>query len=142
MSDSLQLSSPRHSPGQNTGVGSLSLLQGISPTQGWNPGLPHYRWIPYQLSHKGSPKNTGVGSLSLLQQVFPTQESNWGLLNCRCIIYQLSYQVSLTKEQQLLLVAIKSLYYYKHGATGWPVLILTNPWRREEKSVWSRWEAL
>ena len=90
----------------------------------------------------GKPKNTGVGSLSLLQQVFPTQESNWGLLNCRCIIYQLSYQVSLTKEQQLLLVAIKSLYYYKHGATGWPVLILTNPWRREEKSVWSRWEAL
>ena len=39
---------------QNTGVGSLPLLQGISPTQGSNPGLPHCRWILYQLSHQGS----------------------------------------------------------------------------------------
>ena len=37
-------------------MGSLSLLQGIFPTQGWNPGLPHCRWILYQLSHKGSPR--------------------------------------------------------------------------------------
>ena len=43
------------SPGQNTGVGGLSFLQGIFPTQGSNPGLPHCRWILYQLSHKGSP---------------------------------------------------------------------------------------
>ena len=43
-----------HSPGQNTGVGSLSLLQGIFPTQGLNPGLPHCRQILYQLSHQGS----------------------------------------------------------------------------------------
>ena len=42
-------------PGQHTGVGSLSLLQGIFPAQGSNPGLPHCRWILYQLSHKGSP---------------------------------------------------------------------------------------
>ena len=34
--------------------GSLSLLQGILPTQGPNPGLPHCRQIPYQLGHKGS----------------------------------------------------------------------------------------
>ena len=40
---------------QNTGVSSLSLLQGIFPTQGLNPGLPHYQQILYQLSHKGSP---------------------------------------------------------------------------------------
>ena len=38
------------------GVGSLSLLQGIFPTQGSNPGLPHCRWSLYQLSHQGSPK--------------------------------------------------------------------------------------
>ena len=50
------LYSPRNSPGQNTGVGSLSLLQGIFPTQRWNPGLPHCRQILYQLSHKGSPR--------------------------------------------------------------------------------------
>ena len=41
-----------YSPGQKTGVGSLSLLQGIFPTQGSNPGLSHCRWILYQLSHK------------------------------------------------------------------------------------------
>ena len=59
MSDSLQphgLYSPWNSPGRNTGVGSLSLLQGIFPAQGSNPGLPHCRQILYQLSHKGSPR--------------------------------------------------------------------------------------
>ena len=58
VSDSLQpsgLYSPCNSPGQNTGVGSLSLFQGIFPTQGSNPGLPHCRQILYHLSHKGSP---------------------------------------------------------------------------------------
>ena len=47
---------PWNSPGQNTGVGSLSLLQEIFPTQGLNPGLPHCRQILYQLSHQGSPR--------------------------------------------------------------------------------------
>ena len=59
ISDSLWphgLYSPWNSPGQNTGVDSLSLLQGIFPTQGSNPGLLHYRQILYQLSHKGSPR--------------------------------------------------------------------------------------
>jgi len=40
--------------GQNTGLGRFSLLQGIFPTQGSNPGLLHCRQILYQLSHKGS----------------------------------------------------------------------------------------
>ena len=49
------LYSPWNSPGQNTEVGSLSLLQGIFPTQGLNRGLPQCRQILYQLSHQGSP---------------------------------------------------------------------------------------
>ena len=49
------LYSPWNSPGQNTGMGSLSLLQGIFPTQGSNPGLLYYRRNLYQLSHEGSP---------------------------------------------------------------------------------------
>ena len=48
-------STPWSSPSQNIGVGSRSLLQGIFPTQGSNPGLLHCRWILYQLSHEGSP---------------------------------------------------------------------------------------
>ena len=57
VSDSLQphgLYSPWNSLALKTGVGSLSLLQGIFPTQGSNPGLPHCRQILYQLSHKTS----------------------------------------------------------------------------------------
>ena len=50
--DSLQ-SEPPGKP-KNTGVGSLSLLQGIFPTQESNWGLLHCRQILYQLSHKGS----------------------------------------------------------------------------------------
>ena len=63
-----RLYSPWNSPSHNTGVGSLSLLQGVIPTQGSNPGLLHCRQFLYQLSHKGSPR-------ILLQQIFPTQES-------------------------------------------------------------------
>ena len=48
------LYSPWNSPGQNPGVGGLSLLQGIFATQGLNLGLPHCRQVLYQLSHKGS----------------------------------------------------------------------------------------
>ena len=62
VSDSLQphgLYSHWNSLGQNTGVGSLSLLQGIFPTQGLNPGLLHCKQILYQLSHKGSPRILG-----------------------------------------------------------------------------------
>ena len=49
------LYSPWNSPDHNSGVGSLSLLRGIFPSQGSNPGLPHCRRILYHLSHKGSP---------------------------------------------------------------------------------------
>ena len=63
MSNSLlphELYSPWDSPGQNTGVGRVSLLQGIFPTQRSNPGLPHCRWILYQLNYQGSPR-IGLG---------------------------------------------------------------------------------
>ena len=43
------------SPGKSTGLGCHALLQGIFPTQGSSPGLPHSRQILCQLSHQGSP---------------------------------------------------------------------------------------
>ena len=49
--------SPWNSPGQNTEVGSLSLVQGMVPIPGSNPGLPHCRQIPYQLSYQGRPSH-------------------------------------------------------------------------------------
>ena len=50
---------PSDPPGKskNTGVGSLSLLQGLIPTQESNWGLLHCRWILYQLSYQGSPSH-------------------------------------------------------------------------------------
>ena len=74
VSDSLRphgLYSPWNSPGQDTRVGSRSLLQGIFPTQGSNPGLPHCRRILYQLSHQGSP-NTIFSSVQSLSRVLST----------------------------------------------------------------------
>ena len=82
------------SAGKNTGVGCHALLQGIFPTQGSNPGLPHCRWIFLPSEPPEKPKNTGVGSLPLPQGIFPTQELNWGLPHCGWILYQLSYQGS------------------------------------------------
>ena len=78
MSNSLQpdgLYSPWNSPGQITGVGSLSLLQGIFPTQVSRIQVDS---LPAEPQRK--PKNTGVGSPSLLQRIFPIQESNLDLL--------------------------------------------------------------
>ena len=84
MSDSLRPHGlyPWTSPGQNTGMGSLSLLQGIFPTQGLTPGLLHCGGNLYQLSHQES-QEYGVGSLSLLQGIILTQELNQALLRCR-----------------------------------------------------------
>ena len=47
---------PWNSPGQNTGVSSLSLLHGVFPTQGSNISLPYWRQILYQQSQQGSPR--------------------------------------------------------------------------------------
>ena len=68
MSDSLQphrLYSQWNSPGQNTGVGSRSLLQGIFPTQALNPSLPHCRQIVYQMSPQGSLKPKEIDAFEL-----------------------------------------------------------------------------
>ena len=56
-------SSPWNSPGNSTGVGCHSLLQGIFPTQESNLGLLHCREILYHLSHQGSQKTDGSESI-------------------------------------------------------------------------------
>ena len=75
---------PQNSPGQNTGVGSLSLLQGILPTQGSNPGLLLCRWILYHLSHKGrlrfflKPKQLSLIECHLLSPWKQKHIQRWG----------------------------------------------------------------
>ena len=78
MSDSVRphgLYIPWNSPGRNTGVGSCSLLQGIFPTQGSNPGLLHCRWILYQLSHK-------MTQMVPLRASVPTKEELQSAVGC------------------------------------------------------------
>ena len=77
------LYSPWNSPGQNTRVGSLSILQGIFPNQGLNPGLPHCRRILYQLSHKGSPRILEWVTYPFSRGSSLPKELNRGLLHCR-----------------------------------------------------------
>ena len=72
--------SPWNSLGQNTGVSSLSLLQEIFPTQGWNTGLPQCRQILYQLTYKGNPR-----ILEWVAYPFSSQSSkprNWTGVSC------------------------------------------------------------
>ena len=97
VSDSLEphgLYNPWNSPGQNTGVGSPSLLQGIFPIQGSNSGLPNCRWILYQVSHKGSPRI--MEWVALPSYRGSSQPRNWTRVSCIAgrFFYQLSCQRS------------------------------------------------
>ena len=68
VSDSLrphELYSPWNSPGQNTGVGSLSLLQPRRRFPFPNQGLLNCRWILYQLSYQGSPNKLRMSQVRL-----------------------------------------------------------------------------
>ena len=86
MSDSLQphgLYSPWNSPGQKTGVGSLSLLQGILPTQGSNPGLLHCRWILYKPQTKWKKKRereTNQFAVFKMNEIIKLKKKKTGLI--------------------------------------------------------------
>ena len=73
-------SSPWNFPGQNTGVSSLSLLQGIFPIQGLKPGLLHCRWILYQLSYPGSLQHVNVEGTQEFGLLYPFTSAScrWG----------------------------------------------------------------
>ena len=87
MSDSLRphgLYSPWNSLGQNTEMGSLSFLQGTFPIQGSNSGLPHCRWIVYQLSHKCM-----VGIYENLKSIISSFRESLMLIFCFVGIYSI-----------------------------------------------------
>ena len=81
-------------PGKNTGVGCHFFLQGIFPTQGSNPGLPHYRQTLYCLSHQGSPQgypNSSVGRESACNAGDPSSVPESGRSAGERIGYPLHY---------------------------------------------------
>ena len=110
------LYNPWNSPGQNTGVGSLPFIQGLFPTQGSNPGLPHCRWILYQLSYKGSPR-----VLEWVAYPFSSgssQPRNWTRVSC-----------------------IKGGFFTNWAVRGFvECLLCTKSWMMEKDEGASQWE--
>ena len=113
-----------NSPGQNTGVGSLSLLQWVFPTQVLNPGLLHCRRILYQLSHKGSP---GSSKLNIKRKKFLSS------IGTRTNIKRTWYWVRaelVTSQPTSVLLPVKS--------HGWRSLVGYSPWGCEESDTTER----
>ena len=115
VSNSLQhlgLYSPRNSPGQNTGVSSLSFLQRIFPEI--KPRSHPLQADTLSAKPQRKPKNRGVGSLCLLQQIFPTQESNG--VDCRQIL-----------KDQLNLHAVEPVLWNESLKMGFRKNVYINP---------------
>ena len=135
MSSCLQphgLYSPWNSPGQNTEVGSCSLLQGIFPIQGSNPGLLHCRWIFYQLSHQESPR-------ILEWMAFPfssgsSQPRDW--IGISCIAGRFSTSWDTRKEKWVTQTGIGSFWCLMNTGT---LIIL---WKGIKYMVWARSQCL
>ena len=107
-----RLCSPWNSPGHNTGVCSLSLLQGIFPTQELNLGLLHCRQILYQLSYEESNNNFSV-QFFIRVQLFATP---WPAA--------LQASLSITNSQSLpKLMSIESVMPYNHLTLCHPLLL-------------------
>ena len=153
MSDSLWprgLYSLWNSPGQNAGVGGLSLLQGIFPTQAFNPGLPHCRWILYQLSHQGSPRilewvaypfssrssNPEIkpGSPALQADSLPTEL--WGKINLDSILK--SKDIALPTKVHLVKAMVFPVVMY--GCESW-IIKKAEGQRIDAFELWS-WKRL
>ena len=108
MSHSLQshrLYSPWNYPGQNTEVGSFSLLPGIFPTQGSNPCLTHCRRILYQLSNKGSPPyQLNLGTI--LNLLLSFQQSSQHLHKERILSQEIIYSTSIRSNSSSVSVLL------------------------------------
>ena len=114
------LYSPWNSPGQNTGGGSCSLLQGIFPTQGSNPGLPHCRWILYHLSHQGSPNHKAIVIMCSSGKGERDQKrKSTNRYDCMWIPYQLNYQGSRIYVVHLCWFVYNSVKFFKVFTLDW-----------------------
>ena len=134
MSDSLQLHglySPWNSPGQNTKVGSLSLLQGIFPIQGLNPGFPPCMQILYCLQCRRPGFNPWVGKIPWRRERLPTSVfwpgelhglySPWG---CKELDMTERLSLSHAVEFNLLVSWRLCIYVQKY----WPIVFLCCLW--------------
>ena len=105
-----------NSSGQNTGVGSLPLLQGIFPTQGSSPDLPHCRQIIYQLSHQRNPNASderlhSASAKSLLNVALTTKDFLQGFFMKALLPLHL---LQCLRACQLQLICINKQLLRKH----------------------------
>ena len=94
----------RDFPGKSTGVGCHSLLQGIFPTQGSNPGLLHCRRMLYHLSHQGSPSPSVTHNFDDVMTDMQTEETL--LLSWICFLWLFSGLLSDTSFSPVQFVVI------------------------------------
>ena len=126
-----ELYRPWNSPGQNTEVGSQSLLRGIFPTQGLNPGLPHCRQVLYQLSHQGNPGNQQSQiiwiQIPALNSVWPWESwwPPWSLvsLSIKCGWYSQFYAFQNHISNHIFVISPSSVDKESARNTGDPGLI-------------------
>ena len=111
------LYSPWNSPGQNTGVVSRSLLQGIFQPRA-HTQVSRIAGDSVPAEPLGKPKNTGVGSLSLLQGIFLTQELNWGLIYCRRSLYSWATWEALMSPSWCVFEKQKMIWILSRETTG------------------------
>ena len=101
------------SPGKNTGWGCHAFLQGIFPTQGSNPGLPHCRQILYCLSHQPEAQEYWSGVAYPVSRG-PSQPTNQTRVSCFAggffTIGQFIYIIILNNSEVILLILIFHLY--------------------------------
>ena len=108
---------------KNTGVGSLSLLQGIFPIQESNQGLLHFKWILYKLSYQGSPKtNWAYLVAQLVKNLANCMLSYTSLL----LIYMLASHLKTYSWSQVFILfyispstSIYFLEYRRHSVIVW-----------------------
>ena len=123
---------PSEPPGKlkNTGVGSLSLLQGNLPIQELNQGLLHCRWILYQLSYQGSPlinTNNSAWCLTtiLLNAIEWITGDNFKVELTFLFAKRFHVQLGWTKFPQNTSdwaeTSLRTLWLSPHGGTIWPL---------------------
>ena len=131
VSDSLRphgLYSPWNSPGQNTRVCSLSLLQGIFSTQGSNPCLPHCGLILYQLSHRGSPRMLEWVTYCFSRGSSQSRNRTWASCIAGRFFYQLSSRNSLPAELPGIKPTLQGRFLttgsYHQGSSLLPIFLI------------------
>ena len=117
---------------KNTGVGSLTLLQQIFPTQESNQGLLHFKWILYQLRYLGSPTIYKSLSKSIHHEIQFSSVQLFSHVRLFATPWTAASQASLSItnfRSSPKLMSIESAMPSNHLILGHPLLLLPSIFR-------------